>query len=86
MNSKQIINMRVYTQSNDYLGRIINIEIDTETFYITKYFIKTLNIIKNLFQNYLIINHTQVISILDNKMIVEDNIGKIKEPVSLPAR
>ena len=83
---KEIINLNVYTQSGYYLGRIVDLEIDPDNSRIEKYIIKSRNFIKNLFQDCLVINYTQVISISKKKMIVEDSVKRVKQAVPSPAR
>lgn len=86
MNLKQLINLNVYTQSGHYLGKIIDLEIDSNNSRIVKYIIRSSNLIKNLFQGDLIISHTQVVSISKKKMIVEDVVGRVKESTPVPVR
>lgn len=79
-NNQKIIGLSVYTQSGIFLGVVVNFEVDISTGQIIKYFVKSRNPIKNLFQGQLEIAANQVISIDDKKMIVEDTFKKIKEP------
>lgn len=77
----QIINLPVFTQSNQSLGKISGIEIDTETQKISYYHIKSNSLITNIFAKELVVAAKQVISISEEKMIVEDLIIKEKEAV-----
>lgn len=73
--SNDLINLPVFTQSGRNLGRIDSFEIDIDTHAINCYYIKT-GLIKGLWHEKLIIHQSQVISISKEKMIVEDNIGE----------
>ena len=86
MDSKEIIDLPVYTESGNYLGQVVDIEIDQETGQVKNYFIKSHNFLKNLFQGYLIIRAKQVISISKEKVVVRDAFKKIRELVSSPIR
>ncbi|MGC9049100.1 MAG: PRC-barrel domain-containing protein [Patescibacteria group bacterium] len=81
---KNIIGLMVYTQGGIFLGRVVDFEIEPNSGQIVKYFVKSKNPIKNLFQRKLVISKEQVISIDKEKMIVEDNWQKIKEPKLKP--
>lgn len=78
---KKLLNLSVYTQSGQHLGKVIDLEINTDTGHISTYIIKSSNVIKNLFQESLSIDHSHVISISDEKMVVEDTSIPIKEVV-----
>jgi len=73
--SNQLINLPVYTQSGQHLGRVDAFEIDIDNHQITKYHIRT-GLISGLWHQELIIDTSQVISISAEKMIVEDNTNK----------
>lgn len=83
-NNQKIVGLPVYTQSEILLGTVVNFEADVSTSQIIKYFVKSKNPIKNLFQGQLEIAANQVISIDDKKMIVEDSWRKVKEPELRP--
>ena len=76
--SNDLINLPVYTQSGQHLGRIDSFDIDLETHTITHYYVKT-GLIKGLWHQQLIIHKSQVISITEKKMVVEDNIKRQPE-------
>ncbi|MBL7054056.1 PRC-barrel domain-containing protein [Patescibacteria group bacterium] len=83
MKLEKIINLPVYTESANYLGKIIDVEFDKDGD-LLNYIVKSSNFIKNLFKGSLIINKIQVLSITDKKMIVQDNSLKEKQIVSAP--
>lgn len=88
LRKKDIIDLPVYTQSNQALGKIADFELDPETQKISKYYVKSERTIKELLAKELIISAEQVISIDKDKMIVEDNVTKEKkqayEPEAVP--
>lgn len=75
--SSDLINLPVYTQSSRHLGRIDSFEVDIDTHTITHYHIKT-GLIKGLWHQQLVIATSQVISISKEKMVVEDNVKQEK--------
>lgn len=86
MQLKQLLNLEVYTQSGQYLGKIVDLEINADTGHIITYIVKSSNVIKNLFREKLLINSSQVISISSEKMIVEDASIQAREAVPSPAQ
>jgi len=77
--SGDLINLPVYSQSGQNLGRIDSFEIDLDSHTIIRYHVRT-GLIKGLWHEQLLIAQSQVISISKEKMVVEDNI--IKEPAA----
>jgi len=76
---KQLKKVAVKTQSGQFLGYVVNFEMETDTGMIEKYFVRTKNLISGLWGNSLIINKAQIISFDDDKMVVEDNVIKVYE-------
>lgn len=68
---KNLINLAVFTQSGISLGKISDIEIETESQTILRYEVK-----KNFFDQPLLIHRDQVISINAKSMVVEDTAVK----------
>ncbi|MDA2922057.1 PRC-barrel domain-containing protein [Patescibacteria group bacterium AH-259-L07] len=83
---KQLLNLDVYTQNGQYLGKIIDLEIDADTGHIITYIVKSSNVVKNLFQEKLLINSSKVISISNEKMMVEDASIPAGEAMPSPAQ
>lgn len=81
LKTKDLIGLPVFTQSNQALGKICDFELDPTIQKITKYYVKSGKLIKELLAKELIISSEQVISIDKEKMIVEDNVKKEKSPV-----
>lgn len=77
--NKQLINLPVFTEKGQHLGKISSFGIETSTQSIIKYYVKPENFIKELVEKELIVSAEQVISINKEKMVVEDNIVKETE-------
>ena len=75
ISSNNLINLPVYTQAGDHLGQVDSFEINIDTRQIENYHVKT-GSIKGLWHEQLVINHSQVVSISDEKMVVEDSTKK----------
>lgn len=75
---KEIIGLPVFTQSNQYLGKICDFELDSATQKITKYHVKSEQLIKGILADKLIIASEQVFSIDKEKMVVLDSVKKAK--------
>ena len=79
INNKQLKKVKVETRSGQYLGQIIDFDLETDTAIIARYYVKTKLSLAGLFEdNKLIINKDQIIGFDDQKMIVEDNLVKEK--------
>ncbi|MCK5459880.1 PRC-barrel domain-containing protein [Candidatus Parcubacteria bacterium] len=83
---KKIIGMAVQTESGEHLGKVYDFEFDVDFHSIIKYYVKA-SLIKDLFDNKLIIHRDQVVLIDNDKMIVGDGTikKKIKKGAELPA-
>lgn len=75
----QLINLPVETKSNEFLGKICDLEIDIDNFSIKKLHVKSNNLIRGLFEGVLIIDRQQIFEITTEKVVVEDQAKKIKE-------
>ena len=78
---KNLINLPVETKSGHKLGRICDYEIEIDTQKIMRYHVKSDRLISHLLAKELIVHSEQVINITPEKMIVEDNAGKVKDIV-----
>lgn len=74
---KGLKNLPVYTKSGSFLGKIKEAEMDSETQQIIKYFVRSGNPLKNVLAKELLISSSQVISLSQEKMVVDDNIGRV---------
>ncbi|KKR48916.1 MAG: hypothetical protein UT86_C0002G0091 [Candidatus Magasanikbacteria bacterium GW2011_GWC2_40_17] len=73
----QIKNLPVFTKNKIKLGIIVDLELDTDSQSVLRYFVQKGQILGRL-QEPLIIHRSQVISLTPEKMIVEDNVGEEK--------
>jgi len=80
LNHKQIFNLPVYTSRGDFLGKVVDFQLQTETHCLVKYFVAQSKLVRDLLKmgETLEIAAHQVISITNKKMIVEDNVMKEK--------
>jgi len=69
-----LINLPVYTRSNQHLGRVADFEVDSSTQQIVRYQVKSGGIISDLLNEELLISREQVVSITAEKMVVEDAV------------
>jgi len=85
LTAKNIIGLAVYTQSGTHLGKVADFSFDTETQTVTQYTVKRSGLITDLWPKELLIHPDQVISLTDEKMVVDDNtiagVETKKEPV-----
>ena len=87
LSNENLLNLPVYTKSNQHLGQIHDFGIDSDTQTIFQYHVRGSNIIKNIIQNNeLLIHHSQVIEITKEKMIVDDNLETEQEVSELKAK
>lgn len=75
ISSMDLINLPVYSQAGQYLGKISSVDINIETHQVSSYYIKT-GLIKGLWHQQLIIAPSQVVSITKEKMVVDDNASR----------
>ncbi|MBU4421598.1 PRC-barrel domain-containing protein [Candidatus Parcubacteria bacterium] len=69
---KKIIGLKVETKSGRHLGHLRDLDLDTETFEIVKIYVRPSGIVKGLVAGDLIISKSNVISISEEKIIVDD--------------
>lgn len=74
----QIKNLLVVTQSGTRLGIIVDMELETDSQSILRYVVQRGQILGRL-HDPLLVHRSQVVSLSDEKMIVEDNVGQVKE-------
>jgi len=79
ISSSDLINLPVYTNSGQYLGKVDSFEIDIDINTITHYHVST-GLIKGLWHQKLVIAQSQVISTSKEKMVVEDGVDR--QPIS----
>lgn len=79
INSKQLKNLSVQTESGQELGVLESFNIDVESQSILEYHIKPSSIVKELIQGALVIPRGQIIDITQEKIIVKDTFSGEKE-------
>lgn len=82
INSKKIIGLPIETKSGEELGKIFDFGIEVESQTVLKYYVKSSNILKEMFSEELIIYSNQVISINSEKMIVKDGVIQEKSRIA----
>ena len=76
--SKKMINLPVFTESGQLIGRLADFNIDTDSQSILEYLVQTDRPIVKLLGRQLIVKRGQVVDILSDKIIVLDNTVKNK--------
>ena len=77
VSGKKLIGLPAETKSGLFLGKIKDFEIDGETHVVRRYIIKSQSLIKKLLSEgvgELVIGRDQVLSLGEDKMVVEDNV------------
>lgn len=82
LTKKNLLDLPVYTESGQRLGRVVDFELDIEKHLIARYHVKSRDLIKGLLNKELIIANDQVISVTAEKMIVEDAMIAISKKVA----
>jgi sporulation protein YlmC with PRC-barrel domain len=74
--NKKVVGLRVVTETAQEIGKIRNFDIETDSQSIINYKISPTSLLKGILQvsENLIINRGQVVSISEDKMIVEDSV------------
>lgn len=75
--SRQLLGLPVYTQSDYFLGHVIGFELDTDHHVILRYLVAKNKVVSDLLKSVvgsdpLTIAATQVVAILEDKMVVYD--------------
>jgi len=74
LRKNKLINLPVETKSGQSLGHVSDFEFDPLHQQIIRYYIKSGHLIAELLSKELIVSASQVISITEDKMVVEDSI------------
>lgn len=78
------LRLPVKTESGQVLGQVVDITIDPDTQAIISYTVKSSRLMPNIVQSPLIIHRSQVISIDDKQLVVEDGTMKAAAPNAQP--
>jgi len=76
LKKQEIINLPVFTQSGENLGRVVDFEVSSDTHQIEKYIVRSGLMAGGILQKDLLISPTQVISMTNEKMEVEDTLTR----------
>ncbi len=71
-----LINKAVYTQRGLKLGKVIDVYIEVMGQNVVRYEVKPDSLIKNLLKTRLLIHRNQIISIREDRIIVEDPVAQ----------
>ena len=74
LKSKQLIGLEVKTKNGQRLGRLVDLEMETETSEVKKYIVGADSWIKNKIIPELVIDSSQIIEITDQSIIVDDSL------------
>lgn len=85
LKKEELIGLPVFTQRGDNLGRVSDLEIDAESHLVFKYHVKSSGLIKGLFEDKLLVDRQQVISLDKEKMTVEDAVLSEGEKIKAAA-
>lgn len=80
--SKKLFDLPVYTKGGQLLGEVDDIEIETDGQLVVNYQVGSKSMLKNLLGNKLIINREQIVSISEEKIVVDDNLAEQKTMLS----
>ncbi|MBI3291091.1 PRC-barrel domain-containing protein [Candidatus Falkowbacteria bacterium] len=83
ISSSDLINLPVYTEGGDHLGRVLSFDVDASSGQVSHYYVRT-GLIQGLWHEQLMIHQSQVVSVSKQKMIVEENIKKEKATGLVP--
>jgi len=75
------IHLTVRTESGHQLGYVVDVDIDPETHQVMAYYVKSSRLMPYLVKSPLLISPTQVISVDEKEMVVEDAVAGERAPV-----
>ncbi|MFH0804786.1 MAG: PRC-barrel domain-containing protein [Patescibacteria group bacterium] len=83
---RQLSNLPVYTQSGQHLGRVVDFELDSTSQSVLQYHVRSSQLIRELLRQDLLVSREQVVSLTNEKMVVEDSTVPAdgKQPVPRP--
>lgn len=86
LSSQQLIGLPVYTKSGKHLGQIVSLSIETDIGQVTHFHVRT-GLISGLWHQELLIAREQVLSIDEDRMVVDDSVAQqqAKAPKPKPA-
>ena len=79
MDDGRLLKLPVYTKSGMHLGKVAGFEFEIEAQIITHYRVRPKGLSARILRQPLLIAREQVISISEEKMVVDDNVEKAME-------
>lgn len=79
LDHKTLLRLPVETKSGAALGRVAGFEFDVETHGIVRYRVRPRGLAAGMLKKPLLVAREQVLSIDDEKMVVDDNVEKAME-------
>ena len=84
LRKSKLINLPVYTNSGEQLGKISDFEFDPSTQTIVRYYVRSGTLLREIVQRELIISREQLVVVTEEKMVVVDSVvpeKAMKEPL-----
>jgi sporulation protein YlmC with PRC-barrel domain len=79
LDDKTLLRLPVETKSGAALGRVAGFEFDVETHAIVRYRVRPRGLAAGMLKKPLLVAREQVLSVDDEKMVVDDNVEKAME-------
>ena len=79
MNNERLFKLPVYTKSGVHLGKVVGFDLETGSQTIMHYHVRAKGLSARLLREPLLVAREQVISITEEKMVVDDNVEKAIE-------
>ena len=81
ISTQEILKLPVYTELGTSLGRVVDIDCDTEDLRVERLHVQSFGL-TGLFHEALIIHRSQIVRILPKKIIVDDAVVQKTEPAN----
>ena len=78
------LRLPVKTESGKALGHVVDVSVDPATHSVVAYHVKASRMMPDLVQSPLIIHHTQVVSLDETGMVVDDAVTRDMVPSAVP--
>lgn len=79
LDEKMLLKLPVFTKSGTHVGKLIGFEFEVDSQMIVRYRVRPKGLSARILRSPLLISREQVISISEEKMVVEDNVEKAVE-------
>lgn len=78
------LHVHVRTKSGQQLGQVVDLTIDPDTQGVIAYHIKPSRLLPDVVRTSLVVHQSQIISITDREMIVDDGVMRDRRPTTAP--